>query len=116
MKRYIRAFDFDDEEYTSEPTPSAGSTQYTGTEMIEVLDGLDEGTPLLINDSVRWAQAIYVGQGEVQGRMAYRFYDGGMAPFAFTTKFIKEYTGKVAIVLDDNDPVRVSELLRSLGK
>ena len=89
----------------------------TGKNMIQTLDSLAVGTPLLIDVGTgEYTQVIYQGVAEIQYRTAYMFYDGSGidGTFGETKRFILDNPGTVSMILDDNDPVEVSRLLKEI--
>jgi len=101
-----------------EVTPSGSSEVLTGQDMVDALDSLEPGTPVLIDDGVgRYIQVIYMGIGEVQYQTVFQFYDGSgiSGTFGFSAKFIVNNPDKVSIILDDNDPAKVTKLLEDVN-
>ena len=89
----------------------------TGRDMISALEGLEIGTPVLVDAGTgEYIQAIYEGIGDIQYRTAYMFYDGSgiSGTFGLSKKFILENPGVVSIILDDNDPTKVAGLLDNI--
>jgi len=94
------------------------SNVLTGKDMIATLDSLEVGTPLLVDaGNGDYIQAIYQGIGDIQYRTAYMFYDdsGISGSFGLSKKFILENPGVVSMILDDNDPTKVSKLLQGIN-
>ena len=103
MKRYIRS--------------SIRPESLSGNDMIATLDNMEVGTPLLIDVGTgTYEQVIYVGVGEVQSQTTYEFFDGSAlsGTFATTKRFIRNNPDRVSIILNDNDPVEVADLLDQL--
>ncbi|MBO4542767.1 MAG: hypothetical protein J5725_06240 [Bacteroidales bacterium] len=89
----------------------------SGEDMISTLDSLEVGTPVLVDAGTgNYTQAIYQGIGDIQYRTAYMFYDGSgiSGTFGLSRKFILENPGTVSMVLDDNDPTKVADLLNTI--
>ena len=89
----------------------------SGEDMISTLDSLEVGTPVLVDAGTgNYTQAIYQGIGDIQYRTAYMFYDGSgiSGTFGLSKKFILENPGAVSMVLDDNDPTKVADLLNTI--
>lgn len=86
----------------------------SGKSATDVLDTLEIGIPLKVKTSIdsEFKQAIYVGKGEVQGRLAYRFFDGcGVdGVFALSKQFIHNNTDKIQFDFEHNEPKKVKEL------
>jgi hypothetical protein len=104
MKRYIKSSKYSDELY--------------GNDMIAELENMEVGTPLLVNSgNGKYIQALYAGVGEIQYRTAFTFFDGsGIAgSFGLSAKYIRENPDTVSIVLNDNDPNKVAELIRQMN-
>lgn len=91
---------------------STGS-ELSGKSMVDALNTMDVGTPLLINPGTgKYIQALYVGQSEIQSQVAYRFFDGSGVDGTFgqTKRFIMNNQDRVSMILDDNDPAEVAKL------
>lgn len=90
----------------------------TGRDMLSELDALEIGTPVLVDAGTgEYIQAIYQGIGDIQYRTAYMFYDGSgfNGTFGLSKRFILENPNTVSMILDDNDPVKVSRLLKRIN-
>lgn len=90
----------------------------SGKSATNVLDTLEIGVPLKVKASINGElkQAIYAGKGEVQGRLAYRFFDGcGIdGVFALSKQFIHNNTDKIQFDFEHNEPIKVKELRRKM--
>jgi len=89
----------------------------SGKDAIANLEVMKVGTPvkLQLTKDNGFKQAIYAGKGEVQGRSAYRFYDGeGIdGTFGLSDKFLSNHD-EVKLKLNDNSPEAVAKLLKEM--
>jgi len=89
----------------------------TGKEMVATLDNLEVGTPILLDyGKGEYDQVIFQGEGDIQYRTAYMFYDGSglNGTFGLSRQYILGNPGLISMILDDNDPNEVSRLLKQI--
>ena len=103
---------------TTKPNVGGAVQVVAGQDAVNVLNSLDVGTPLMVQTGpgLPYEQVIYVGTGDVRGTQALRFYDGRAlgGTFGLSPRFISN--GTVKVKLNDNDPLELAPLLKSLGR
>ena len=76
----------------------------------------EKGIPVMVKSSptLDWKQTLYCGMEEKDGKLLFKFFDGGLAPFGFSSDFISR--SGVDFDFDNNDPLEMTQLIMQVKK
>lgn len=86
--------------------------QQKAERILNNLQQLSIGTPLIIKVNHNRKQSIFCGVKEVQGQFSYMFFDGrGLdGLFGLTPRYIKENIDNIELIFNENNPTTVAKL------